>query len=156
MNRLPHYDMELADMPVVKKMGSVDGIMPSLDELRSIQRIKALAAIIIPRNIVYPYSTHPLYKDGNWAELQRKWGQIRYYRQSKTLSNTLHTIAKECIFKSGMNDTDFARWYDNQILKVWGSQFDSPQVLFDNIQEAIRMSDDEPVRLTFLSSTSCP
>lgn len=40
------------------------------------------------------------------------------------------------------------------IVHVWGSRFDSPEVVYDEIQQAIRLSEDEPVKLTFLSLTN--
>jgi len=142
-------------MPVVKKLGLTEGILPSLDELQTIRYIKMIVLKLISDGDVYDYGI----PSSGWRTLRELWARVKYYRQSKTLSTVLNRVAKNCIFyhepaaqRRASHPAGLDSYYEREIVTVWGSQFDSPQGLFATIQQALHFSDDEPMKLTLLAT----
>jgi len=137
-------------MPSVRKSGTVDDIVPSLKELRSIQYVKTLALKLIGGDKNYPRDIVDRLRaqEADLHTLNKEWLQVRYYKRSKTLSVLLSTFEKDFIFEA-LNRRPpgyLGRSLEN-ILKIWGNQFDSPGQLFLTLQEAIRLSNNESVKL---------
>jgi len=133
-------------MPTVRKVGLVDDILPSLDELQAIQRIKATASKII-RTSTWDRITG----DPDWKNLRSEWNKVKYYRKSRTLGRSLYNVQNNAIYNTPSPQV-LERYYTEIMLNVWGSQFDMPEQLLADLQQVIQLSESEPVKLSILGS----
>lgn len=133
-------------MATVKRIGSTPDIIPSLSELKAIRRIKTIASRIIRGGDYYFGALG--WREKEWSELRGLWQEIKYYSHSRALSATIDSIAKDCVLHE--YSVLFDQHCYERIVAVWGSDFDSPDKLFTKIVRAEFLSENEPVRLTFL------
>ena len=121
-------------MPIIKKAGFMDGIIPTYEEIQLLREFKEVV------DKEYSDSNHIPSKRVTYIRQN-----IQYIKQSKSLSNIFKLA--EIHFNTASKHHSH---YNKQILlPLWGIDF---KTIYKHIRNAIKKSDKVPIKLSFLNS----
>ncbi len=147
-------------MVAVKKVGLASDIIPSLEELYAIKNIKMAALRIIERKSWKARTKRDKADRTDWDLIVEEWFKIKFNWRSKTqdlslgqgdldrLNNMFHQYKLQKARR--IDSRILGIYFAEKLCEVWGSQFDTPERLFSDVQQAVQSSESVPVELSIL------
>jgi hypothetical protein len=135
----------------VTKLGFCDGLLPSIDDLRALKRLKEIACLLLDRGEWLNSLQKPPVGDERrtsmWSCAREKKASPedrQYWAELRNLWIQLQTKFGHAIVRGKLTGTDCY-----PLLESWRSEYDEPECLHARIHEALERSQTNPVQLDF-------
>ena len=147
----------------VTKLGFCDGLLPLLEELKALKRLKEVIGLLLDRgewtfpldkppagderrtsswNVAHEVKASPEDRQ-HWAELRSLWSQLQNVRSFLSPFRALPGVG-HAIVRGELTGTNYS-----SLVHSWRPEYDEPESLYSRIREALERSQTDPVQLDF-------